>query len=654
MNKKWKKEIEKNSMSKIFRRILSYSLLLLVFGFVVAGKVDVQAVSAETTINGATYYVDHTKETNPLQYGILQYTDIAYSKSGYHAVSGAANCTSAAAGSGGGGTCVATQYYPQQVNVLEVPSSNDIKITPWTKMGQANWSLSTVKTMAANYEALNPGYRVIAAINGDFFDINSNNLFPKTPSGAHVSGGEYYKSSTGRAVSFTNDGSTTTLIGNGTPTRTTTPILAVYDANGNVTHEFPINKVNAAPGTGETAVYYANWELEAGWSAQRLVPTNVTNAIIVDNARYALPISKTDFYGIGAITGFGSAELNTGDFAIVSNNTEITNLLTLGVTIRVQFEFTGKFAGATEVIGVGETIMYGGAYTGNDTNRHPRTMVGMKADGTIIMTVVDGRQPNTNMYGATSSEMAAILKHYGCIDGYNLDGGGSSTMIILDEGEFRVMNSPSDGQERSDSNCLLIVAKVPTIEYDVEATTEKLTINADIVDQKGIVFTDLYIQLNDQMKKVVGGVVEFTELTPNTEYSYKFYGYNEGEYFDLVIEDKTSTSKRMPTISPLRVELSEGTLYVYVVITDPDTAVIRNSIQIGERNIIISKNKAVFSDFIGSALSGLSVNLSYDLNDGAGRIDVQLMDQPISCTASLVLDSIAYDFSAYLKSFFGE
>ncbi len=110
----------------------------------------------------------------------------------------------------------------------------------------------------------------------------------------------------------------------------------------------------------------------------------------------------------------------------------------------------------------------------------------------------------------------------------------------------------------------------------------------------------------------------------------------------------------MTTISPLRVELSEGTLYVYVVITDPDTAVIRKSIQIGERNIIVSKNQAVFSDFIGSALSDLSVNLSYDLNDGAGRIDVQLTDQPLTCPVSLVLNSIAYDFNAYLNAFFGE
>ncbi|MFA6627797.1 MAG: phosphodiester glycosidase family protein [Bacilli bacterium] len=640
-------------MIKVLKRVFSYSLLLLVLGIVFSGGIKVQAVSAETSVNGASYYVDHTLETNELQYGVLQYTDIAYSKAGRDA-SGNANCVSAAAGSGGGGSCNLDQYYPQQVNVLEVPSSTEIKITPWSKMTQANWNLSTVKLMAKNYEELNPGYKVIAAINGDFFDINSTKLFPKTPSGAHVSGGEYYKSTSGRAISFTNDGSTNTLIGNATPSKTSTPVLAVYDAAGNIVREISVNKVNSTPGTGEIALYYANWALEAGWSSQKLVPINVENAIIVDNATYALPISSTDFYGIGAITGFGSAELNSGDFAVVSNNAEITALLQMGVTIRVQYEYTGLFDGATEMIGVGETLLYNNQYTAADKNRHPRSMVGVKPDGTIVMTVVDGRQPDTDMYGATAAEMASILKHYGCEDGYNLDGGGSSTMIILDDGEFRVMNSPSDGVERSDSNCLLVVAKVPTIEHSATVETEKLTINATIIDQKGINFTDLYVQLNGQMKKVEGGKAEFTGLTPNTDYSFKFFGYLDGEYRDLVIESKVFTSKRMPTVSPATFLLDEGTLFVYVDFDDPDGAIMRRSVQIGDQNIVVTKDKAVFENFVGSALSEFSINLSYDLNDGVGRIDLVLDNHPVQCPISIVLDSIVYDLNAYLKSFLSE
>ena len=636
-------------MSKTFRRLLLSSLFLLLASFIFLGQNKVRAVTT-TEINGSSYYVGSRKETNQLQYGVLQYTDISYLKAGRNP-QGGSNCTSAAAGSGGGGGCNLDDYYPQQVNVLEVPSSTDIRIVPWSKMSQANWNLAKVKDMAANYELLNPGYSVIAAINGDFFDINSNNLFPKTPSNAHVSNGEYYKSSGGRIVSFTNNATTETLIGNSAATRTATPILAIYDETGNITKQYTINKVNAAPSDGQIAVYYANWALEPGWAAQKIVPITVNDAIIVKGGKYALPISKTDFYGLGTITSIGSAELSSGDFAIVSKNTEVTSLLAKGVKIRVQYEFTGKYAGATDVIGVGDTLIYNGLYANStDTNRHPRTMVGVKPDGTIVMTVVDGRQPEKGMYGATASEMAAVLKHYGCKDGYNLDGGGSSTMIILDQGEFRVLNSPSDGIERSDSNCLLVVAKVPTITYSAAVEPNKIVISADLVDKKGIAFTDLYVELDNVKKKVENGKATFTNLNPNTPYSYKFYGYLDGVYRDLVVEGKTATSKRLPLLTKINLEKDGTDLYVYVNFNDPDNAIIRRSVQIGNRNVIITKGKAVFEQFSGSALSDLAINLSYDLNDGGGRVDLVMTNQPLSCPISLILDSISYELNEFLKS----
>lgn len=641
-------------MSKTIKRILSYSLFLLIFSFIFAGQINTKAVSPTTELNGSSYYVNNRKETNQLQYNVLQYTDISYAKAGRNP-QGVSNCTSAAAGSAGGGGCVLDDYYPQQVNVLEIPSSTDVRIVPWSKMSQANWNLATVKNMAANYEQLNPGYRVIAAINGDFFDINSNNLFPKTPSGAHVSNGEYYKSTGSRIVSFTNDGSTSTLIGNTASTRTSTPILAIYDANGEIIHEYPVNKVNSTPADGQIALYYANWALEAGWSGQKLVPIDVEDAIIVKGAKYSLPISKSDFYGIGKISHFGTMQIGTGDFAIVSKNAEITALLQKDVQIRVQYEFSGVYAGATDVIGVGDTLLYNNLYAGStDANRHPRTMVGMKEDGTIVMTVVDGRQPNKNMYGATASEMAAILKHYGCKDGYNLDGGGSSTMVILDDGEFRVLNSPSDGGERSDSNCLLIVAKIPDITYSASVEIDKITINADLVDQKGIEFSDLFVELNGVKTKVENGKAVFTNLTPDTPYGYKFYGYLDGIYRDLVIEGKTATSKRMPELTKIFLARDGVDLYVYVSITDLDNAIIRRSVEAGNRNIIITKGKAVFENFAGNPLNDITINLSYDLNDGAGRIDLLLKNQPLSCPISMVVDTISYQINESLKDFFSK
>lgn len=53
-----------------------------------------------------------------------------------------------------------------------------------------------------------------------------------------------------------------------------------------------------------------------------------------------------------------------------------------------------------------------------------RTAIGQKADGTIIMITVNGR--NTQSFGATIKDLQDVMLQYGVVNGYNLDGGGSS------------------------------------------------------------------------------------------------------------------------------------------------------------------------------------------------------------------------------------
>lgn len=83
--------------------------------------------------------------------------------------------------------------------------------------------------------------------------------------------------------------------------------------------------------------------------------------------------------------------------------------------------------------------------------RAPRTAVGITADKRILLVVVDGRQ--TNSIGMTLLELALFMQELGAVDAMNLDGGGSSTMVIQD----KVVNRPSDGRERRVGNALAIV-----------------------------------------------------------------------------------------------------------------------------------------------------------------------------------------------------
>jgi len=85
--------------------------------------------------------------------------------------------------------------------------------------------------------------------------------------------------------------------------------------------------------------------------------------------------------------------------------------------------------------------------------RHPRTMLGWN-DKYFFLVVVDGRQPGLS-YGMTFAEQAQWMKDLGCTEALNIDGGGSSTFWL----GGKIMNSPSDGRERSIANGLIVVQK---------------------------------------------------------------------------------------------------------------------------------------------------------------------------------------------------
>lgn len=77
-------------------------------------------------------------------------------------------------------------------------------------------------------------------------------------------------------------------------------------------------------------------------------------------------------------------------------------------------------------------------------NRHPRTFVATKADGTILLIVVDGR--NANAAGMNLYELYVLAKSLGCEHAMNFDGGGSSTMYVRGEPDNGVVNYPCDNK----------------------------------------------------------------------------------------------------------------------------------------------------------------------------------------------------------------
>jgi len=117
----------------------------------------------------------------------------------------------------------------------------------------------------------------------------------------------------------------------------------------------------------------------------------------------------------------------------------------------------------TTAVGASHVILKGGATDNLATSsefsytRHPRTAAGVTADGTVVLIVVDGRQPSVSN-GASLADLAYIMASLGCVDAVNLDGGGSSTFILKNEkGTLVTENSPSGGTLRAVANGLMVV-----------------------------------------------------------------------------------------------------------------------------------------------------------------------------------------------------
>jgi exopolysaccharide biosynthesis protein len=121
-----------------------------------------------------------------------------------------------------------------------------------------------------------------------------------------------------------------------------------------------------------------------------------------------------------------------------------------------------------EGLAAGPRLLRDGAVAADPANqtRHPRTALGLSAQGDKVWLVVtDGRQAGYSE-GATLGEMAELLKGLGAVNAINLDGGGSSAMVYNDPvAGLRILNRPIQsgvpGKERPVATHIGVFRAVP-------------------------------------------------------------------------------------------------------------------------------------------------------------------------------------------------
>ena len=640
---------------KILRRIV-LSVLFAFFGLVcVCDPLNVFAEENSFSNGYATYRVKEVADSKELGYGVYYHRDIS---------------TLATDRSGYTNSITVGHEYGQQVNVLEIDTKQDAKLVPYAYLDGSQWVATTVKKAAAQYELKNPGWKVVAAVNGDYFKINND---MKASTGVTIGQGEYYKSVSDHGpintVAIKNDGEGKQLFN--ANIAQSYPVLSIYDEKGTVIKKFDIAKVNEEPGNNEIALYYPTRikSYENGVSN-----VDVNNAWFVKLGEYSVTTVQGSFYGKGIINSFlnETTTLLNGQFAVKSNNPEVTDMLAEGVQIRCQYEYKDpSVEGIENFIGYPFPIMTEKVvHDEMDKYRHPRTILGQKADGTVVLAVVDGRQNVKDMYGASTVEMAAVMGYYGCVDAWNLDGGGSSTLIVRKQygwefgnafkddanSQWYVTNSPSDGNERSDGNHLLVVVKTPEMNFDIDELTETsiqlhVALLTDIEK-----YSNLYVLVNDKFYPVENELVKITGLKKNTVYQFYLYAKDGDNYIDLMTNMKVSTNKSTPTDSSVSVTLFErnGVEQILVRFRIDKPEAVNKVFLVGDQRYLTTSSTILIdktTEFYNS-LKGAKIEIHYQINDALEEEVLELTEYDIDFSCDYVVDELYFTVKEIFKDIF--
>ena len=269
-----------------------------------------------------------------------------------------------------------------------------------------------------------------------------------------------------------------------------TPDVKEYEwilNNGALTQQMMGHVMEVKVGEGSTASIaagYSDDDIETIKTGRNWAMTETTKQAQSMQTRRATNV-------VGAINA-GGYDMSNGrpSGAFIMSGTQIN--APTGTTFWIDASGNAHITGAQEcnaafaegnvleaVASFGDIFVDGHARSDLDNStRASRTAIGIKADGTVVMFMVDGRQAPYSV-GMTMAEVAASMEDLGCVQAINLDGGGSSTFATQREGEpesstagLTLRCRPSDGYERKVSNTVMVLSTAkPTGQFDHAVVT---------------------------------------------------------------------------------------------------------------------------------------------------------------------------------------
>jgi Tol biopolymer transport system component/exopolysaccharide biosynthesis protein len=278
-------------------------------------------------------------------------------------------------------------------------------------------------------------HRAVAAINGDFPVVGNGR-----PSHAYAEDGELGQTSFARTEVFSMAADESAAVFR----RPLEMVVVREDDSGQA---WRVNRWNArAPASAEVGGYSSlgggGATPPGGACSARLVPTG-------DKWWTEGRASVAQEHHVDAVVCRAS-RLSRGPGVVIAarpGTTEALLVASLTVGETVSVEWTFGWQGTADAMGGIPLLVKDGRVAvtrcrASLCRRHPRTGVGVTEEGEVLLVVVDGRRRLSR--GLTLVGLARLFRRLGATWALNLDGGGSSTMVV----RGRIVNVPSDGRER--------------------------------------------------------------------------------------------------------------------------------------------------------------------------------------------------------------
>lgn len=372
--------------------------------------------------------------------------------------------------------------------------------------------LATIAQMADTIENYNT--TVLAGINADFFDVVEaigGSLGNTMKSGRWITTGEYgvegkwdtgvapnlaagaYNCHPGYAFGVKADG--TAIIGfpdvkmfltiSRTSGGTTTTIVdneKIDILNGNRADKATTSTTPAGAYAARTdnalVLYTPDYSSDTGTLSGGVEIRVTTADTLKSNATVSGSVARSGISETGGMSIYAGTMVISacsvgGDTTLVDvlRTVQANDTVSIAVTVSDEWKDVVECVGGGRHDG-GPLLMKDGIVQADDPGvdeeatftswygNNPRTSIGVRADGSYFFYVVDGRQTDASL-GATIQELGQIALDMGAVSAVNLDGGGSSTMIVGTGGigTYAVKNRPAYGFLRKDGNAAFIVTK---------------------------------------------------------------------------------------------------------------------------------------------------------------------------------------------------